>query len=297
MESCYFLHPNKNVVVLKYLSWAFMVMFVTAFMLLFWQYLQAREPKVRESQAISAVHYKTVGQLPLPAGFKREAVERGSFGEWLRTVPLKTDNTVYLYNGQKKGNQTAQYAVLDISVGTKDLQQCADAVIRLYAEYLYASRQYTKIAFHATDGTLMDYNSWMKGYRFPVKQGRLQKQLTAQPNQGPACFADFLQTVFSYAGTLSLSKELTTVKNPATINIGDVFIRGGSPGHAVIVMDMGVNDQGQKTFILAQSYMPAQNIHILQNPARTQSPWYQYTGGKLLNTPEWVFDWNQLMRF
>ncbi|WP_186774226.1 DUF4846 domain-containing protein [Chitinophaga pinensis] len=277
---------------MKYLSWAFVAMFVTAVVVLSWQYLQAKAP-----HAISAVHYKTVGQLPLPPGFKREPVAKGSFGEWLRTIPLKADNTVYLYNGEKKRNQTAQYAVLDISVGKKDLQQCADAVIRLYAEYLYASRQYAKIAFHATDGTLMDYSSWMKGYRFPVKKGRLQKQLIAKPGQGDACFAEFLQTVFSYAGTLSLSKELNNVNSPAAINIGDVFIRGGSPGHAVIVMDIGVNHAGQKTFLLAQSYMPAQDIHILQNPASNENPWYQYNGGKLLNTPEWIFDWNQLMRF
>jgi hypothetical protein len=143
----------------------------------------------------------------------------------------------------------------------------------------------------------MDYSSWMKGYRYPVKQGRLQRQLTATPCKGDACFADFLQTVFSYAGTLSLSKELNVVNSPAAINIGDVFIRGGSPGHAVIVIDIGVNNAGQKTFLLAQSYMPAQDIHILQNPARNQSPWYQYNGGQILNTPEWIFDWNQLMRF
>jgi hypothetical protein len=292
MEFHSYPHPIKNVVALKYLSWAFVVMFVTAVAVLSWQYLQAKAP-----HPVAAAPAKTVGQLPLPPGFKREAVAKGSFGEWLRTVPLKADNTVYLYNGQRKGNQTAQYAVLDISVGKKDLQQCADAVIRLYAEYLYASHQYTKIAFHATDGTLMDYSSWMKGYRYPVKQGRLQRQLTATPCKGDACFADFLQTVFSYAGTLSLSKELNVVNSPAAINIGDVFIRGGSPGHAVIVIDIGVNNAGQKTFLLAQSYMPAQDIHILQNPARNQSPWYQYNGGQILNTPEWIFDWNQLMRF
>ncbi|WP_146154398.1 DUF4846 domain-containing protein [Chitinophaga ginsengisoli] len=278
---------------MKYFPWASTVMFVSGAFLLFWHYLEARSLHLRP-----AVHYDTVEKIPLPAGYKRVSQDVGSFGAWLRKVPLKTNNTVYLYNGERKLNQSAQFAVLDVAVGKKDLQQCADAVIRLYAEYMYTSQQYTRIAFHATDGTLMDYSSWMKGYRFPVKQGRLQRQLTATPCQGRDCFYQYLQTVFSYAGTLSLSKELVAVPTPSDIRAGDVFIRGGSPGHAVLVMDMAVNATGQKVFLLAQSYMPAQDIHILKNPANAPFPWY-YTvdAGKLVVTPEWVFKWEELMRF
>ncbi|MBW8684180.1 DUF4846 domain-containing protein [Chitinophaga rhizophila] len=277
---------------MRYFTWTTMVLFVTVASMLFWQYLEARSLQLH-----SVVHYKTVGHLPLPASYTRPAAAPGSFAAWLRARPLKENNTVYLYNGEKKPNQQAQFAVLDISVGKKDLQQCADAVIRLYAEYLYETRQYGKIAFHATDGTLMDYNSWMKGYRFVIKNGRLQKKLIGAACQGDACFSEYLQVVFSYAGTLSLSKELKTVDTPGAIQAGDVFIRGGSPGHAVLVMDVAVNAAGQKTFLLAQSYMPAQDIHILKNPSATQQPWYQYKGEKILNTPEWTFEWNQLMRF
>lgn len=30
------------------------------------------------------------------------------------------------------------------------------------------------------------------------------------------------------------------------MKIGDVFIKGGSPGHAVIIVDMAENDKGEK---------------------------------------------------
>ena len=269
-----------------------MVMFVSGAFLLFWHYLEARSLQLRP-----AVRYETVGQIPLPAGYKRVSLAAGSFGAWLRGVQLKTNNTVYLYNGDIKPNQSAQFAVLNVSVGKKDLQQCADAVIRLYAEYMYTSRRYTQIAFHATDGTLMDYNSWMKGYRFPVKNGRLQRQLTGVACQGRECFNQYLQTVFSYAGTLSLSKELVPVTTPTDIQAGDVFIRGGSAGHAVLVMDMAMNAAGHKVFLLAQSYMPAQDIHILKNPVNSSHPWYVAGNSKLVTTPEWIFKWEELRRF
>lgn len=236
------------------------------------------------------------GNIPTPSDFKRVNAKAGSFSYWLRHTKLKKDNTVYLYNGQKKRNQQAQYAVLDISIGKRDLQQCADAAMRLYAEWLYSEKQYAKIVFLATDGTEMDYTSWRKGYRFVLRGQRLQKAKSAGISDNRAAFDDYLQTVFSYAGTLSLCKQLKPVPHPGDIRPGDVFVQGGSPGHAVIVMDVAINAVGEKRFLLAQSYMPAQNIHILKNPL-SNSPWYSNRFTTELRTPEWIFKNNTLYRW
>lgn len=241
--------------------------------------------------------FTKVGNIPLPTGYKKIVEKEGSFGQWLRNVPLKPDKTVYLYNGQRKINQSAQFAVLDISVGNKDLQQCADAVIRLRAEYLYSIKAYAQIAFHATDGTLMDYEGWRKGYRFIPMQGKLVKRLVATPSDKRDVFQQYLETVFSYAGTLSLSRELQSI-SLMDIYPGDIFIKGGAPGHAVIVMDVAVNDAGGKIFLLAQSYMPAQDIHLLKNPSSAKlNPWYMTSFEDELLTPEWIFNKDQLTRF
>src|SRR5690349_13479274 len=88
----------------------------------------------------------SVAAVPLPAGYKRINYPEGSFANWLRKISIKKDTTVYLYNGQPKKNQSAQYAVLNIPVGKKDLQQCADAVMRLRASYLYDQRRYMEIS-------------------------------------------------------------------------------------------------------------------------------------------------------
>ncbi|HEY9262515.1 DUF4846 domain-containing protein [Chitinophaga sp.] len=255
---------------------------------------EAAIPTVASNNAHATT--KSVSDIPLPAGYKRLPQLAGTFGAWLRTMPLKQDNKVYLYNGQLKNNQQAQYAVLDISVGSKNLQQCADAVMRLYAEYLYAARSFGEISFNATDGTKMAYSDWMKGDRFVLKNNRLQKVRQAAPGSGQACFAQYLETVFSWAGTLSLSKELIPVKDTRKLLPGDVFIRGGAPGHAVIVMDVAENAVGERIFLLAQSYMPAQNIHVLKNPGAA-GPWYAAGFSGKLFTPEWVFDANELTRF
>jgi hypothetical protein len=110
--------------------------------------------------------YKTIGDIRLPAGFVRVPVANGSFGEWLRRVKLKKDSRVYLHNGRLKENQSLQFAVLDIVMSKGDLQQCADAIMRLRAEYFLSRDAIDSIDFKATDGTQLSFADWLKGERY-----------------------------------------------------------------------------------------------------------------------------------
>jgi hypothetical protein len=211
--------------------------------------------------------FSTINSIPLPEGYNRIAAEKKSFTEWLRNIHLKKDKTVYLFNGSPKKNQSAQFAVLDISIGNKDLQQCADAVMRLRAEYLFSGQKFDSIDF-------IDNNN--AHYHFG-------------PNAGRKNFDIYLEKVFAQCGSLSLQKQLTTIKDLQNVKPGDVLIQGGSPGHAMILVDMAVNVNGKKIFLLAQSYMPAQDIHIVVNPVnRGLSPWYALEN-EIIYTPEWMF--------
>jgi hypothetical protein len=205
-----------------------------------------------------------VHEIPLPQGYERIGVNTNSFGAYLRSLPLKKDKTVYLYNGQKKYNQSAQYAVINISTGNKDLQQCADAVMRLRAEYLKSANQ--PICFADNAGKKYCWGNY-----------------THRGWQG------YLEIVYGMCGTLSLEKQLKKT-DWNQLKMGDVVIKGGSPGHAVIVMDIAQHKlTGTLIFLLAQSYMPAQDIHLLINPKEKNiNPWYSIPGVKL-TTPEWTF--------
>ena len=280
---------------MKYAIITFTITAGSLFLFTLWMYSQQQPtpPKQQSSQINTSI----IEEIPLPEGYERIPLPPGSFGAYLRTIPLKKDNTVYLYNGAKKANQTAQYRVLDIPVGKRNLQQCADAIMRLYAEYQYAGGHYKAITFNATDGSPMDYSSWMNGYRFSEKNNRLQKQKLAVPCKGRQCFEQYLETVFTYAGTLSLSQSLTTTNQVAP---GNVFIKGGSPGHAVIIVDVARHKTtGTTIFLLAQSYMPAQDIHVLQNPSSPGrlNPWYKTDLSHELVTPEWIFKKGALKQF
>ncbi|HPE57343.1 MAG TPA: DUF4846 domain-containing protein [Bacteroidales bacterium] len=234
-----------------------------------------------------------------PNGFERINVDENSFAAWLRQLPLKPEGSkVKYYDGSIKEKPGVYLAVMDLPIGTKNLHQCADAVIRLRAEYLYDQKRYDEIRFHFTNGFLAEYSKWMAGYRIKVSGNEVSWVKSVEPSNTPDTFWKYLETVFTYAGTLSLEKELKAVPINE-MQIGDVFIQGGSPGHAVIVVDMAQNPtNGKKVFMLAQSYMPAQEIQILQNQMNgSLSPWYNMEFGNFLETPEWTFENSNLKRF
>jgi hypothetical protein len=230
-----------------------------------------------------------------PAGFSRVQADTSGFEYWVRGLPLKPGKpAVYLHNGNMKSRQDVHVAVVDMDVGTEDLQQCADALMRVRAEFLYSRKKFDKITFNYTSGHPIPFSRWAAGERPVVSGNKVSwksggKSGTAYPN-----FKSYLGNVFMYAGSLSLAKEL----KPASldkIKPGDVFLIGGSPGHGVMVVDVVKNAKGELAFLLAQSYMPAQEFHVLKNPKGNGSPWYFVSDCKgKFQTPEWDFSGSDL---
>ena len=233
-------------------------------------------------------------RIGLPNGYVRLKTTTGSFAHWLQHLPLKSGHPkVKLYNGQDKWNQEAQAYVVNMDVGKKDLQQCADALIRLRSEYLYQANKIDSIHFNYTNGALVSYNKWIHGLMpVPKSDGKVSWVKSSKAGKGYEKFKAFLIQVFNYAGTHSLEKELSSqpFKN---MKHGDVLIRGGFPGHGIMVVDIAKHPvSGKKIFLLAQSFMPAQEIHILRNPNNSSlSPWYSAEDLPYeFETPEWTFD-------
>lgn len=229
----------------------------------------------------------------VPKEFMRVVPEEGSFGHYLQNLPLKPDGTkVKYYDGREK-LRDVYLAVADFSLGDRDLQQCADGVIRLRAEYLYEQEQFEKIHFNFVSGFTAEFSKWADGKGISVKGNTVSWYPNSKNNSTYESFQKYLDVVYAYASTLSLEKELTAMSFE-DLDIGDVLIQGGAPGHCVIVVDMAVNENtGEKIFMLAQSYMPAQDIQILKGD-KEDSPWFSADVEDRLSTPEWTFSTTDL---
>jgi poly-gamma-glutamate synthesis protein (capsule biosynthesis protein) len=229
-------------------------------------------------------------RINTPEGYSRISSSKGELAYFMRAFPLKSsDSQLMLYNGQAKSNQNNHTAIFDLSLGDRDLQQCADSLFRIYAEYYWSLQAYDKIAFHLTNGFYMEYTKWQSGYRIKVDGNDVSWVKSASYNDSYKEFQMYLDMVFAYAGTLSLESECENISVDELLP-GDLFLKGGSPGHCVLIVDMAADQEGNRCYLLAQGYMPAQDFHVLKNPLHPEDPWYYESEITFpLRTPEWQF--------
>lgn len=208
------------------------------------------------SRTSNPENYTTIGDIPAPREYERmESIDRG-YSQYLRSLPLKGRGAkVQLYTGGDAWFQTLNYAVVDLPL-LSNAEQCADACMRLRAEYLYRTRQYGRIHFQNVNGKTMHYSG-----------GSSRK-----------AFEQYLRNLYGVASTFSLSREMK-IRPLKDMQPGDVFVfpapTGLVYGHAIMVVDVAVNKNGKKAFLLAEGSTPAQEIHVIRNlwnPIR--SPWF-----------------------
>jgi len=238
-------------------------------------------------------------RFPVPEGYERIPAENNSFSAFLRSLPLQPHGSpVRYFNGEIRPNIGSYVAVVDWETGDRDLQQCADAVIRIRATYLYQLGRYDDIRFHFGNGFLAEYSKWRAGNRIAVDGNSVYWRPARSRSDTDESFWDYLQMVFAYASTASLVRELKAVPIEQ-MQIGDVFLQPGFPGHAAMVVDMAYSPAtGSRIFLLAQSYMPAQDIHVLNNlQGQELGPWYRLDFEGDLSTPSWTFAKEHLKRF
>lgn len=221
-------------------------------------------------------------RFSVPEGYNRIEAPQNSFHAFLQDLPLKEYGTeVLYYNGKVKKNQNVYCSVVDLPIGDRNLHECADAVMRLKADYLFQQKKYAEIHFNfLSDGKPRYFKDYANGDYSEKK------------------FRSYLNWVFAFANSASLHDEMKPVDNIQNIQPGDVLIQKKNPyGHAVIVVDMAKDADGKKIVLLAQSYMPAQEIQILINSNDADiSPWYHLEEGDI-HTPEWEFVSGHLRRF
>ena len=201
-------------------------------------------------------NYQTIGDIPEPWGYERISGDDVTYTNFLRKLPLKgRGSRVQLYTGGEARFQSLNYAVIDLPL-LSNAEQCADVCMRLRAEYLFNTRQYGRIRFQNVNGKTLSYGG-----------GSSRKS-----------FERYLRNLYGVASTFSLSREMTT-RRLADMQPGDVFVYparyGQQYGHAVMVVDVAINKNGKKAYLLAEGNTPAREIHVMrnfENPFR--SPWF-----------------------
>lgn len=224
--------------------------------------------------------------FPPPEGAVRVPTE--GFGAWLRARPLyPPDREVLTYDGRAVAMPAARVVEMPLVPG--DLQQCADSVLRLRATWERETGH--EPAFRYTSGDLSKWSEWRAGTRLVVSGNRVSRVPgKARVDASDASFDAWLADLFMYAGTRSLPADTVAATGP--IAPGDLLVTPGSPGHAVLILDVAT--RGDDVWVLVgQGYMPAMDFHVVAGEA---DGWF-HVDGETLETRPIPMAWSTRRRF
>jgi hypothetical protein len=193
-------------------------------------------------------------------------------------------------------------AVAALDIGDADLQQCADSVIRMHAEWMWSRGQQAAITYRSASGLAMPWTRWSHGERVvPKGTNAIEWALGGKPVSDHAAFRKYLDTVFGWVNTVSLAREANPIP-VSDLSPGDFVVMPGNPGHAVLILDLAEASDGRRAVLLGQGFMPAQSFHVLFPDAPASAAigtaWFSIDpASEGLKTPFWsTFPWSSLRR-
>lgn len=238
-------------------------------------------------------------RVNLPKGYSRVNYPKGTFEDYLCNYKLKAfGSKIINYDDTEYFWQQGHIGVLEIPVPKNGLQQCADALIRIRSEYLWDNNRKGEIGFKFTSGHYCSWEKYAEGYRPKIKGNKVSFHKTASANHSKENFYKYLNLIYMYSGTLSLYNELEQITEVKNLKIGDMLIRGGSPGHIVMIADEAKNKNGDKLFLLFQGNTPAQSVHLVKNLEDDEiSPWYDLKMNAQIPVSNYTFGSSKFVRF
>lgn len=227
-----------------------------------------------------------IKNLQQSATIQQKKFDENSWPYFLQHLRI-VDSPIVDYTGKPVAWQQKHVGIIPYDVGKSDLQQCADALMRLRAEYLFNQKRYTEIGFHFVSGNYYSWEDYCKGLRPVAKANSIRFIKSAASEKTHESLRRYLDIVYAYASTISLAKEL---KPAIGFEIGTIVIHPGNPGHCFIIIDEKTNGNGEKLYKLAEGYTPAQSIYVLRNlHGDGMSPWYPLKKG-VIETASYRFD-------
>jgi hypothetical protein len=226
-----------------------------------------------------------IGEIFLPSKeYHRIGIEQNSFAEYLRELPLKNKGSeVINYRGGvfKSDFDTSVAFVVDLDIKGRRLEQCMDILVRLYAEYLWGVKQIRNFTLPLPGGYWLKWQDWKSGLRPFFKGIDVSMIKSDHPDSSYNAFKNYLNTVYSESHTQQFYHNYQPLER-TKVQIGDIIIKKGTKGHAVMIVDMAKNEHGNLIALLGNGDTPACQF-FLHLPLERKMSW---DGLRRLNLPK-----------
>ncbi len=215
----------------------------------------------------------TISDIPAPEGFNRISDENNKFDDFLRNLELLPPISPVLdFRGKtfKSKNDTSVAAVVNWDISGRRLEQCMDILVRFYAEFLWQEKKIDKLVLPLPGGYQISWESWKNGYRPYFKGINVDLRKTAVSDSSRNTFEKYLRLVFAESNTQQFYFAYKPVDR-YDIRIGDFIVKKGVKGHAVIIIDLAKDKNGNLRALIGQGDTPACQFYLLNY--RKNSPW------------------------
>jgi hypothetical protein len=207
-------------------------------------------------------------RFPTPPGYQRVQVEPGSFAEWLRSLPMAPEGTpAKSFDGRVSLDADDDYlaGVVAIDIGNADLEQSADVILRLQAEWLWSRGEKANISYLSATKLAMPLSRWEKGQRLIPNGPNMFWVIKGKPAEvDHAEFRKYLDAVFNWANSTSLSIRSKPVEDPKDLLAGDFFLQLQPPNQVAVVLDVAEKPSGERVALLGQARNPAESVHVVR---------------------------------
>ncbi len=233
--------------------------------------------------AVSARGEDLTTLYPEPLGYRRVAVEAGSFAEYVRHLAVLPDTaSVRYYDGRQVQQWPGSPRVIDMPfLFRTDVEQCADMALRLVSEYFWETGKADSLAFRLQNGQEISWREWSVGrrLRYDAESDRHVVSQDAADSSRTA-FEEFLYYLFHWTGSVALKRDLRRIA-ASELQPGDLIVQNtsGAMGHVSVILDAAVNDDGERLYLIANGWTPAQSMFIRQPQAGEGSDgWFTLAG-------------------
>ena len=251
--------------------------------------LQAQIKELRRIQDIAVAD----------SGYLRVAVDEANFGHWLRQLVLKPEGSPVLsYKGKvrKSAQDTTVAAVINLDIQGRRHEQCMDILIRLYAEYLWQNKSAEGLSLPLPAGVWLSWPEWRAGLRPEFHGVQVKLKQKVAPDSSFQNYENYLRLIYSESHTQQFYRGLKRIDRQ-DLQIGDFIVSRGSKSHAVMIVDLARNKQGQLVALIGHGDTPACEFYLLKN--RRNNPWFpiNFEQEKLPLPVKKVMKWEGLRRF
>lgn len=244
------------------------------FLLLFIHFATAQSSFLDPEQ-FNLNKFETINErITPPERFYRIPADSGSFAFWLRRTPLLPENSAvkdYKNRVFKKSTDSTVAAVIAYNIKSRKLDQCMDILLRLHTEYMIETGKKDEIRYPLPDGLLLSWPKWKSGIRPKFKGAHFYLEKTAEPDSSDASLRRYLNTIFEYSGTQAFYHYYDDI-DPADLQIGNFIVKKGGNGHAVMIVDLARDNDGNLAALIGQGDTPACQFYLLSY--EKGNPWF-----------------------